>query len=835
MIATLSQPLAIRPHKGPQEEFLRSAADIAIFGGAGGGGKMLAVTTPIATPTGWTTMGELSAGDKVFDDQGQPCNVTAAHPIDFLPESYLVTFDDGSQIKACADHLWVTFTLSEMSALSRRTDEFRERRRAKRESRVSGNKSERFTLALVERNKLRRPPTLPPTTGAIRTTREIANTLTVGDGRTNHAIRVAGELQCPEADLPFDPYLLGLWLGDGCSTTSVFTTADEQLLDEFRHRGYTVKHYSKYDYGIGGMVTKLRELGIHSNKHVPAVYLRASAQQRLAVLQGLMDSDGCACKDSGGVEFTSTSLRLAEGTLELINSLGWKARICEGRATIKGRDCGPKYRIKFKPSKYVFRLERKRALQKLATRRTTAFRYVVNCEKIAPEPMRCIAVDSPSRLYLAGRTMVPTHNTFAVTMEPLRHIGNRRFNALMLRRKTTQILNPGGLWDEASRMYSPLGASPRLQPLKWTFPSGATINYSHLEHEKNKYDYQGAQITLLVFDELTHFTESQFWYMLSRSRSSCGIRPYIRATCNPDADSWVAKLLAWWIDEATGFPIKERAGKLRWFVRDGGELKWANSKAELERDYPHLIPKSITFIPAKLEDNPTLCKADPGYRANLDALNSVDRARLRDGNWKIRHREGAEWPGELFVGTECDWWPSGFEASALAIDPSKGREHGDYAALVFVGLNAGKYYVDSQLGRWPAGVIADRAAEMFRELRPDVIGLEANANQDLAFTPLLDQASAKAHLAPLTSRLWTINNHVAKINRIYRLGPAIQRKQFVFRESPGNRVLLSQLQSFPLNDSHDDGPDALEMSVRLLTEFLTHAEQEAYQTDEVLI
>jgi predicted phage terminase large subunit-like protein len=425
--------------------------------------------------------------------------------------------------------------------------------------------------------------------------------------------------------------------------------------------------------------------------------------------------------------------------------------------------------------------------------------------------------------------------SFAVTLEPLRHVHNPRFNALMLRRKTTQILNPGGLWEEASQMYAPLGASPRLQPLKWTFPSGATVNYSHLEHEKNKHDYQGAQIPLIVFDELTHFTESQFWYMLSRSRSNCGVRPYVRATCNPDSDSWVAKLLAWWIDSETGYPIPARSGKLRWFVREAGELKWADTPAELLAQFPKIIPKSLTFIPAKLEDNPTLCEADPGYRANLDALNSVDRARLRDGNWKIRHREGAEWPGELFADCMADYWPQSFEAGAIAIDPSKGRENGDYAAIVFVGLNAGRYYVDSQLGRWPAGVIAERAVEMFREFLPDAIGLESNANQDLVFEPLLADASRKAGLAPVTSRLWTLNNNVAKINRIYRLGPAIQRKQFIFRESAGNRVLLSQLQSFPLSDSHDDGPDALEMAVRLLTEFLAKEQDAAEQYDEVLV
>ncbi|XHX81248.1 MAG: terminase large subunit domain-containing protein [Stenomitos frigidus ULC029] len=141
------------------------------------------------------------------------------------------------------------------------------------------------------------------------------------------------------------------------------------------------------------------------------------------------------------------------------------------------------------------------------------------------------------------------------------------------------------------------------------------------------------------FDELTHYSETAFFYMLSRNRSACGIRPYIRATCNPDAESWVATFIDWWLDE-NGYVDKQKSGVIRWFIRLSGEIKWADTKQELTDKYPDCDPKSFTFIRASLDDNQILMKADPGYLANLKALHPIDQARLLLGNWKIREEAG---------------------------------------------------------------------------------------------------------------------------------------------------------------------------------------------------
>lgn len=234
--------------------------------------------------------------------------------------------------------------------------------------------------------------------------------------------------------------------------------------------------------------------------------------------------------------------------------------------------------------------------------------------------------------------------TWALLLEDLRHIHNPGFGSVTFRRSTVQVRNEGGLWDESANLYPLVGGQPKEHVLSWEFPSGATASFAHLEHDKTRLNWQGSQIPLIKFDELTHFTPTQFWYMVSRNRSMCGVRPYIRATCNPDADSWVAELIAWWIDQETGLPIPERSGVLRWFVRVGEDLKWGDSPQELAcylmPDGTPIPPKSLTFVPAKLTDNKALMAADPGYMASLLALPMVERERLLGGNWKIRPAAG---------------------------------------------------------------------------------------------------------------------------------------------------------------------------------------------------
>ena len=285
--------------------------------------------------------------------------------------------------------------------------------------------------------------------------------------------------------------------------------------------------------------------------------------------------------------------------------------------------------------------------------------------------------------------------TWALLIEPLRHIHNPEFGAVIFRRTYPQIRSEGGLWAESMTLYPAMGGTPRESVLDWAFPGGGRIKFAHMQHEVNRLDWQGAQIPLIEFDELTHFTKEQFFYMLSRNRSTCGVRPYIRATTNPDADSWVADLVEWWIDQESGYPIQERSGVIRYFVRDGDTLKWYDTPAEAGAAHPQIPATSFTFIAAKLDDNPALEMADPQYRARLLALPLVEREQLLGGNWKIRPAAGKVFNRGWFEiveaipagGLECDGWD--FAATAKE---QKGDDP-DYTAGVGIRKVAGVWYV----------------------------------------------------------------------------------------------------------------------------------------------
>lgn len=225
------------------------------------------------------------------------------------------------------------------------------------------------------------------------------------------------------------------------------------------------------------------------------------------------------------------------------------------------------------------------------------------------------------------------------------------YNCVFFRRTFPEIFNPGALFDESQRWYPLLGGEANLVKARWVFPKNEKIQFAHLQHEKTLTQWHGSQITRLYFDELCTFTEKQFWYLLSRCRTTLPIKPQIRATCNPDAESWVADLLSWWIGD-DGFPVKERSGHLRWFVRVNNDLVWADNPDELEMRFPDIPSKSLTFIPASIQDNKILLDSDPDYLANLHALHEIDKQRLLLGNWKIKPEAGVVFNRSWFDSVE---------------------------------------------------------------------------------------------------------------------------------------------------------------------------------------
>jgi len=234
--------------------------------------------------------------------------------------------------------------------------------------------------------------------------------------------------------------------------------------------------------------------------------------------------------------------------------------------------------------------------------------------------------------------------SYAALIEPLRNIDVKGFGAVIFRRSMTSIEAEGSILDTSKTIYPMLGAKLRSSPRpSWTFPSGAKITMAHLQYADTVFDWHGTQIALIIFDELCEFERSQFFYMLSRNRSTCGVMPYVRATCNPDVDSWVAPFISWWIDPEAGYPIPERSGVIRYFLRVNDEIVWGDSAQELVEVYPEFVAadvKSFTFIASTIHDNQELLRKNPQYLANLKALPTVDKERLLLGNWKIKPAAG---------------------------------------------------------------------------------------------------------------------------------------------------------------------------------------------------
>ena len=406
-------------------------------------GKALALDTPLATPTGWTTMGDVRVGDLLLGADGRATRVVAATEVMTGRPCYEVEFADGTVIVADAEHQWLTHT-----------------RAARRGTAVA----------------------------SVKTTAEIAATLRcpTADARLNHSVPNAAPLDLPDADLPLSPYVLGAWLGDGHSAAARITTADPELVMHLEGEGVRVvpNPSSEFTFSLrlpepppvapracavcgarfvpatsqvrtcgqscggkarfvsapvppptcpdcgrpssgfprcqqchdehGTVQAILRTLGALGAKHIPAAYLRGSEAQRRALLAGLMDTDGTVTP-VGTLQFVVVSRRLAEDVRELVASLGYRVSMCTKAVRGRTPETSTAYILNFTTGDDVFRLSRKQLRHKERRRGKNDVRnrsrFVVDVRPIPSVPVRCVEVDNADHLYLAGRSMIPTHNS----------------------------------------------------------------------------------------------------------------------------------------------------------------------------------------------------------------------------------------------------------------------------------------------------------------------------------------------------------------------------------------------------------------------------------------
>jgi predicted phage terminase large subunit-like protein len=245
--------------------------------------------------------------------------------------------------------------------------------------------------------------------------------------------------------------------------------------------------------------------------------------------------------------------------------------------------------------------------------------------------------------------------TYALLLCALRHIKLPEYRAVMFRRIYSSIAAPGSMLPTSYQIYPWFGG--KHTAAQWWFDSGAVIEFSHMQNKDDWLTWMGAQIPLICFDQLEEFEETQFISMLASNRDPSGkIKSYVRATCNPEP-GWLANFIGWWIDKE-GYPIAERSGALRWFVRANDKYVWADTKEALKSRYPQSSPMSVTFIPAFLEDNSVLEIMQPDYRGKILAGSQVQQERWLKGNWKVKPAAGM-----IF---NRNWWnPAGKKSQII--------------------------------------------------------------------------------------------------------------------------------------------------------------------------
>jgi phage terminase large subunit-like protein len=570
-----------------------------------GFGKALDVTTKVLYTDGKSTyfkaIGDLETGDTIFDENGKPTKILQAHE-PYMPEKlYELTFSDGTSLTADAPHQWVTWTHADRKAYNRNVggskglpDNWPQWKSTVSRMRlgcripvatidralelVGAGMSARKTAIELGVNRASLAPHLQAgknlhstlsyrreETGVgpkIRDTQEIVDSFTYNDrGDLNHSIPLALPIELPDQILPIDGYMLGVWLGDGSSANGEFCSHIDdyqELEDRLVLRGNRLrsprerKNQNVVLVTVRDLMVNLRKLGVLDNKHIPEQYLGGSIQQRSDLLAGLLDSDGFIHAESGHVEFVNTNKNLAEGVLFLARSLGQKPVMASGRATLYGKDCGEKFRVTWRPTINPFYMKRKRAryIEPAGQASRNYHRMITSAKEVPSVVVRCLTVDSPNSMYLAGEALIPTHNT-RMGAEWVRETakytteGQRRF--ALVARTAADVRDVIVEGESGIINISPPSEKPHYEPSKrrLTWPNGNTATLFTADEPDG---LRGPQFSHAWADEVAAWRQTPDSAGMTafdnlRVGTRLGKHPKILATTTPKRTALLYKLI----------------------------------------------------------------------------------------------------------------------------------------------------------------------------------------------------------------------------------------------------------------------------------------------------
>jgi phage terminase large subunit-like protein len=597
-----------------------------------GFGKELALDTPILTANrGWITMGDIEVGDVVFDESGAECNVTfVSEPTNAKP-MFRLNFSDGSSLVASDTHEWLTSSALERKASRRNGGELR---------------------------------------ATVRETIELYATQKHGSrGDTNHSIQLCKPIVFSQIqELKVDPYMLGVWLGDGASKERVLhlSNRDESYIVsgiDCIENGFRKQYngYAKYRIEMDTWQA-MRSHGLSGNKHIPRQFMSATVAERKSLLAGIIDTDGTISTKSA-CEITLCNERLAHDVHELIIGLGIKAVIKKSAATLNGKTVGDRWRITFTiytgheiPVRSSFKAGRIKPAGKQSTRQ--AHRMIRSVVRTANVPCRCISVDSPSRLYLAGRHLIPTHNTRAGAEWILNE-------CISMPGTMAGILAP--TYDHGIKvcLFGESGVMSLLadhSTVKWneykkqlTFANGSMITLYSSEHQKN---LAGPQFHRFWIDEPADLAHGM--------RAWKKLRPAVRL---PTIDGSPARILI------TGTPAPVPLVQHIW------ELTQKN-------------PEIYTLSNGRTMDNEA--NLDPMMVQELYERYKGSRYFLQEMEGQLLlQADGALWTSQVIHGNTIPYDKAmHFDEVVVSIDPAVSTEkHADETGIIVAGISEKNCYI----------------------------------------------------------------------------------------------------------------------------------------------
>ena len=761
-------------------------------------------------------MGDITVGSEVVTPTNEIAKVTAVYPQPIKP-IYSLSTNSGKSTEACEEHLWkIKYT-------------------------VPKKKSEY----------------------GVFTTKEVLRLMK--EGRTV-SVPFPEAISFEKEDLPLDPYTLGFLIGDGCfrgQGSISFTTLDEEVVEYIRdgvknlnlriaQQPSTITYYirmterfhqtnEKGQYIVENDAVRLiKELGLEHHtsydKFVPEQYKRGTIEDRLAIVQGLMDSDGCVDETGKSIEFSTSSEQLALDMQEIIWSLGGKAKIVSRIPTYthKGekKQGALNYRvyIKMRDDSLIFRLPRKKERCQPVR---DLWDKIENLEYVREDYSQCISVDHPEHLYITDDYIV-THNTWVGISKFVRFIDEPEYIGYIIR-KTASSLRTGA-FETAKKIFKAACPDVKINQneMSFRFPSGCRIYMKGLDGQQGIDFFQGQEISGVLIDEATHLNAEEVSWILTRLRTNSNAKPTAWMSCNPDNSSWLLDWVEWYLHpkktyvtegdvtfDIGGRPDQDKNEMLRWFLVINGLYVWDTDRDRLIETYKDSIedgqyPMSFRFIGATYKDNPMI---DRKYVSDLLNKSRIEKERLVFGSWHAKPEGSGFWSNEWCK--KLKTFPHDDDPDDEIVkrvrcwdlaytEPHEGNMDPDYTVGVLMAQTKKGYYIVEHVVRAQLKVgrlyryIADIAlkdCDMYGVI-PQILPEDpASGKATFAFAREYLMSSGVPAVTKVSG-----SNQRNKVERFKNFAAASENQAVYIMEADWNDVYFTELEAFDgtRNVRHDD-------------------------------